>query len=130
MPRKRSKTPGGKGYWALPKAVMEHDDFRTLDPYALKVLVALGTQYNGKNNGDLSVTLKTLKDHGGMASATLTKALKTLKERDLIRVTRPHVKHRSGAACALYALSWLEVNECRGKGLDEDLASRPPRRFR
>lgn len=45
---------GPRGALALPKSLMELRDFRELTPSATKVLMALGCQYNGRNNGDRS----------------------------------------------------------------------------
>ena len=51
---------GPKGAWVLPKSLMEHSDFRELTPSAMKILMVLGSQYNGRNNGDLSATKTTV----------------------------------------------------------------------
>ncbi|WP_275289323.1 hypothetical protein [Halomonas elongata] len=115
------------GHLSLPKPLMEHPDFREASPSAMKVLMALGNQYNGKNNGNLSATEKTMKEWGGMAPATLTKALKELQERNLIIKTRTNWKGRVGARCALYALTWFRIDPCPGKDLevkDTDVAPR------
>lgn len=109
-------TPGG--FFALPKLLMEHSDFRELTPSALKVLMVLAGQYNGKNNGDLSATHSMMADWGGMAKATLAKALRELQERQLIEKTRQNRHGREGARCALYALTWQPIDECPGKDLD------------
>ena len=109
---------GPKGAWVLPKALMEHPDFRELSPSATKVLMVLGSQYNGKNNGDLAATKKTMKDWGGMADATLVKALRQLRERNLISRTRTSYRQRDGQKCALYALTWVPIDPCPGKDLE------------
>lgn len=106
------------GALALPKALMAHPDFRELSSSALKVLMALCYQYNGRNNGDLSATHSMMQDWGGMAEATLSRALKELRERNLITKTRTNYKGRDGARCALYAITWAAIDECPGKMLD------------
>lgn len=114
MPRprtRRSEFPGG--YFALPKAITSHPDFRTLPPACIKVLCALGDQYTGKNNGRLAATRKLMhQEWGGMSHTTLYAALAELKRRELVHCTRPHIKTASGAKPALYALSWLPVDDC------------------
>ncbi len=110
---------GPKGAWALPKALMEHSDFRELSPSATKVLMMLGCQYRGKNNGDLAATVTMMKSWGCMAKGTLAKALRELLERRLIYKTRHHRRGEDGAKPALYALSWCEIDACPGKQLDE-----------
>lgn len=111
-------TWGPKGAWAIPKELMEHPDFRELSPSATKVLMVLGGQYNGKNNGDLAATKSMLKSWGGMADGTLGRALRQLKERKLILCTRTSYRRRDGQKCALYALTWMPIDPCPGKGLE------------
>ncbi|GHE19992.1 helix-turn-helix domain-containing protein [Halomonas urumqiensis] len=123
-----AKTKWQGGYLALPKVVTDHDDFRALSPSAHKVLMALSTQYNGKNNGDLSATHTTMKGWGGMAHTTLGKALKELQQRQLIVKTRDAVIGRAGARCALYAITWQPIDPCDGK-LDIADTNVPPRRW-
>lgn len=109
---------GPKGAWVLPKSLMEHSDFRELTPSAMKILMVLGSQYNGRNNGDLSATKTTVKSWGGMAEGTLAKALRELREANLILCTRASYRRRDGQKCALYALTWLPIDPCIGKGLE------------
>lgn len=106
---------------------MEHEDFRTLDPFALKVFMVLGSQFNGRNNGDLSATFEMLKHYGGMSKGRLAKSLRELRDRNLIHRTRDHIKHRSRAQCALYALSWRPVDDLPHKNLDENAVGKCPR---
>jgi hypothetical protein len=109
---------GNQGAWVLPKALMGHPDFRELTPSANKVLMVLGYQYNGRNNGDLAATKSVLKSWGGMSDGTLAKALRQLRERSLILRTRNSYRRRDGQKCALYALAWLPIDPCPGKGLE------------
>lgn len=109
---------GPMGAFMLPKALMAHPDFREISSSAQKVLMVLGYQFNGRNNGDLSATHIMLQDWGGMAKATLAASLRELQERNLIVKTRTNYKGRDGARCALYALTWAPVNECPGKMLE------------
>lgn len=127
---KRASEWGPRGHWQLPKVVMLHEDFRSLSAPATKVLMVMGSQFNGKNNGNLSCSQKTMRQWGGMAPKTLANALKELRERDLIRLTRTHHWNSSGARCALYGLSWLPIDDCDGKDLDENALGRPVRSFK
>lgn len=121
---------GPRGAWVLPKALMEHPDFRELSTSATKVLMVLGSQYNGKNNGDLAATKTLLKPWGGMADGTLCKALKQLRERNLVICTRNSYRRRDGQKCALYALTWLPVDPCPGKELEVKDSNVPRRNLR
>lgn len=109
---------GAMGAFVQPKALMAHPDYRELSPSALKVLMVLGYQYNGRNNGNLAATHTMMETWGGMAEATLSRALKELQERELIIKTRTHYKGRDGARPALYGLTWVPIDECPGKGLE------------
>ncbi|MNE11447.1 hypothetical protein D3C80_1042060 [compost metagenome] len=117
------------GAFAIPKALMVHSDFRELRPSANKVLMVIGSQYNGRNNGDLSATHSVLQKWGGMAESTLAKALKELQDRNLILRTRTNYKGRDGARCALYALTWKPIDECPGKMLEVGPTSTAPRKL-
>jgi len=110
---------GPGGAWVLPKALMEQPDFRELSPSATKVLMVLGHQYNGRNNGDLAATATMLSAWGGMAKGTLAKALRQLQESRIIYKTRHHRRGVDGAKPTLYALAWVDIDPCPGKELDE-----------
>jgi hypothetical protein len=117
------------GHIQWPKALMQLPEYQAMPGSSRKALDALAAQYNGHNNGDLSLTIKTSPEWGIKGKDTLAKALRDLQKRDLIRKTRTHIKTRSGARCALYALSWLPVDECKGKDLDDGAHQRKPRRL-
>lgn len=118
---------GPRGAWVLPKVLMEHPDFRELTPAANKVLMVLGCQYNGKNNGDLAATMKMMLPWGGMSKGTLARALRELQERNLVIKTRTHFRGRDGARPTLYALSWVPIDPCPGKGLEVRDTLKAPR---
>ncbi|XGA78585.1 hypothetical protein OR573_08580 [Halomonas sp. CH40] len=125
--RERVSTPGG--FLALPKLLMEQRDFRELSPSALKVLMVLGSQYNGRNNGDLSATHSMMDDWGGMAKATLAKSLRELQDKNLIVKTRENRHGREGARCALFGLTWQTIDDCPGKDLDAPPSIVPRRKL-
>jgi hypothetical protein len=116
--RKPKVNWGPMGALMLPKALMTQDDFRMLSSSALKVLMVLCYQYNGRNNGDLSATHTMMQDWGGMAKGTLATALRELLSRNLITKTRTNYKGRDGARCALYAITWAAIDDCPGKMLE------------
>jgi hypothetical protein len=94
---------------------METDDFRLLSGSALKVFMMLLYQFRGNNNGDLSATAKMARKWGVASDQTLCKALKELQHANLIFQTRVGMFLNPGGRCALYALTWLPVDECKGK---------------
>lgn len=130
MAKKQPKVNWGPmGAFSLPKALMAQADFRDLSPSALKVLMVLGYQLNGRNNGDLSATHTMMAEWGGMAKGTLASALKELQERNLIIKTRTNYKGRDGARCALFAVTWAPIDECPGKMLEVGPTTTAPRKL-
>jgi hypothetical protein len=119
--------PGG--HVRLPQVVMQNSDFMRLTPSAVKVLMVLVSQYRGKNNGDLSATQKTMQEWGGMAPATLAKALRELQESRLIVKTRDAYIGREGPRCNLFAITWQPIDICGGK-LDVADTVSPPRNWK
>ena len=98
-------------FLSIYNSVLEHEDFRTLSPRATKLVIDLGAQYRGGNNGDLSATLRMMKERGWNSSDQLNKAKKELIENDVIMVTRQGGLNKA----SLYALTWFPINECEGK---------------
>lgn len=113
----------------IPKAVMEHPDYKNL-PYTAKALLfELIYQYNGHNNGNLAAALTIMKARGAFTSPpTLSAAIKALLDSGLIIKTREGRFINPGGRCALYALSWRPVDECQGKH-DHQPTTTAPRRF-
>jgi len=65
--------------FVIPCAVLTSENFRTLTPRALKLLVALLPQLRmarggPANNGDISAPFSTMKAHGFRSPITLTHA--------------------------------------------------------
>lgn len=112
-------------YFAIPNAVTSHPDFATLSGSAVKLLVAMGTAYKGKNNGDLSCAMTLMKKFGFKSNATLTRAKRELVDKVFIIQTRVGGLN---AGPDLYALAWKVIDECKGK-LDVSPTTRPPRDF-
>ena len=90
---------------------MEHENYIRLSSHAKVLLWEFCLRYNGYNNGDLCAAFSVLKKRGWRSKGTLSRALKELQEYGWIRVTRVGGKHR----CALYALTFQAIDECKGK---------------
>lgn len=123
--KKKPNTHTYKGHLHLPKALMELDDFKRLSPKATKLLVDLGSQYNGYNNGDLCLALKLMKLRGWNSNDSLHKAKQELVDRDLITLTK---QGGLGMGPNLYALTWQPIQECGGK-LDVKPTTIAPRKL-
>ncbi|QWV15480.1 helix-turn-helix domain-containing protein [Stutzerimonas zhaodongensis] len=122
-PTKKSTAP----FFKLERRLVQSPGYRSLSATARLVLVELMAQSNGKNNGDLSATRTMAKEWGIGSPATLQKALTELGNAGWIVQTRSSLFSRHGSRCALYALAWLRIDECPGKGLEVAPTNAPPR---
>jgi DNA-binding MarR family transcriptional regulator len=86
-------------------------NYQQLSHKARSMLLELGRQYKGSNNGDLSATWNQLKVRGWRSKGTITAALVELEYFGFI------IKSRQGGRkrCNLYAITWKAIDECKGK---------------
>ena len=95
----------------MPHDVLNHENFTTLSPRAVKLLIDLGAQYRGTNNGDLCAAWTLMSKRGWKSKGTLYRALQELEAKGFICKTRQGGRH----VASLYAISWRAVDECGGK---------------
>ena len=107
----RDKRERGR-FLALPYAVLTSAAYLGLSPYAIKLLIDLGVQYNGSNNGDLSAAWKLMHPRGWRSEETLAKAKRELLQTQLIVETR---KGWRPNRASLYALTFFALDHCDGK---------------
>lgn len=107
--RSKGRSSSDGGYFGIPKEVMRHPNFIKLRPYAIKLLVDLGEQFLGKNNGDLCATWSFMKKRGWRAKETLNESLKELMHYGLIVQTQFGGLNRP----TLYAFTWLRVDKAQ-----------------
>jgi hypothetical protein len=98
---------GNKGHLGLPKEVIEHDNFMKLSPHGNKLLIDIGQQYLGKNNGDLCATWSFMVARGWKSRDTLNDALRELEYYGLIVQTQMGGLNRP----SLYALGWNRIDK-------------------
>ncbi len=108
-------------FFGLPKEVIAHTNFISLTSAAIKLLVDLGFQYNGKNNGDLCAAFSLMSKRGWKSKETLWNAIDCAINYRMIMVTRQGGKHQA----TLYAFTWRSIDECQGK-LDVNATLTPP----
>lgn len=111
----RKKCPA---FFMLESRLVQSPGHRALSFVARVVLQELMVQHKKNNNGDLSATRTMAKEWGIGSDNTLRGALKELEAAGWIIQTRSSLFSRHGARCALYALSWLPIDECPGKDLE------------
>jgi hypothetical protein len=74
--------------------------------------IDIAAQYRGNNNGDLCATLSVMQGRGWKSSDQLAKAKKELLEKDVIRIARQGGFPKKAS---LYALTWIPIDDCKGK---------------
>jgi hypothetical protein len=96
-------------FFAIPAVVLNSHSYANLSAYAVKLLLDLGSQYRGDNNGDLSAAWKLMHPKGWRSEETLAKAKQELLKAGFIMEMRKG--HRPNV-CSLYALTWLALDPC------------------
>lgn len=116
-------------FLALPHIVIDCPEFAELSGNAVKLLIQLCFQYNGRNNGDFSAAFEPMKKRGWNSKTTLRKCLGELEEAGFIVKTREGRFLNPGGQCALYAITWQPIDEIPGKNLEVGPTSTPYRSF-
>lgn len=129
MPAKdlRAKHTGRKGqagYLHIPRDVLSSEAYQKLDGWSVKLLVDVAGQFCGNNNGDLTASWSVLKSKGWRSKGTLHKALENLLEAGLLEQSRQGGRNK----CSLYAVTWRQIDECKGK-LDIKPTKSPSARY-
>ena len=107
--KKRYKgNPIGETYLAVPISVLNSPLFLALTPFAVKLLLDVGEQYRGHNNGDLAMAWKLMKPRGWRSEATLHKAKRELLDAGFLYETR---MGRRPNVCSLFALTWRPLDK-------------------
>lgn len=98
-------------FFRMPVEVLDSRTYCALSFKARALLLDLGAQYRGNNNGDLAAPWSWMRKRGWVSKDTLHRALKELLETGMIELTR-----QGGLHCpSLYAVTWLGIDECSGK---------------
>ena len=96
---------------AVPHAVQDSPNWHRCGGTAIKLLLALLRQFNGRNNGDLGASMTVLKRVGWRSPETISLALRELRHLGFITLTRQGGLH----GASLYAVTWHPIDECNGK---------------
>lgn len=114
MTRSLDRTKGRRGFkpfLMLPRDVIESPEFAGLSGNAVKLLLDLGAQYRGTNNGDLGVWWKLMRQKGWKSKNTLYRAIHELETAGFILRTRRGGMNRA----TLFAITFFAIDECGGK---------------
>lgn len=100
------------GRWAqVPHDVINSPNWRRASGNAVKLVLDLFVQFNGKNNGDFSAPFSAMRARGWKSSGTLKRAEREALHYGLIEKTRQGGLNR----CNLYAITWRAIDDCKGK---------------
>lgn len=112
--RTREKFKGRRNtgwFFRFPVEVLDSPGYRALTFKARALLLDLGAQYRGNNNGDLAAPWSWMKERGWKSKDTLKRALDELLAAGMIELTR-----QGGLHCPnLCAVTWLGIDECRDR---------------
>lgn len=98
-------------FFRIPTTVLDSAAFTGLSFKARALLLDLGAQFRGHNNGDLAAPWSWMRRRGWKSKDTLRRALLELLAAGMIEQTR-----QGGLHCpSLFAFSWIEIHECGGK---------------
>ena len=104
----RAKGRGnGGGYFHFPHAISTQSNIAQMSYHAKALLLDLGSQYKGYNNGDLSIVWQFMVKRGWKSKQTLYKARDELLELGLVVITQYGDRKRP----TLYALTWREIDK-------------------
>ena len=112
--KKRAKLTGkGKdhSFLLLTHNMMDSQAWLGLSGSAVKLLLEIARQYNGFNNGDISVPISRMRKRGFNSSDVLSRCKKELIAAGLVTQTRQGGMHYP----SLFSVTWLPINECGGK---------------
>jgi hypothetical protein len=119
MPTNMKRIHKANSFAGIPLMVMQSKDYRNLSGNAVKLLLALCYQYRGYNNGNLNAAWSVMHERFGFRSQeTLNRAKKELMATSMISQTRTPRFLNPGGQCALYALTWKNIDECPGRRLE------------
>jgi hypothetical protein len=113
----------------IPRIVMESDSYQSLSGGGVKLLLEFAYQFKGHNNGDLTTAWSVLSKRGWRSKDAIKRARDELLQAGLIIVTRSAALANPGGKCALYAVTWLPIDDCPKKSLEVKPTTTPYRQF-
>lgn len=119
----KGRNPNGR-FAQIPRRFLMSPAISTLPNLAFRLLVVAAAEFNGHNNGDISLARPILAQYGVARSGAVQKAIERLRERGLLIQTR-----QGGLGlCSLYALAWQHLSEKTEK-FDRPLPKLPDTSF-
>ena len=104
--RVRGRRPGHT-FLLLPHYVITSPQWRALSGSAVKFIVELAASFNGRNNGDLSLTRTMALARGWRSGETRDQAAEEAEAAGFIVQTR----YGNKGICNLYAITWVPIDD-------------------
>ena len=102
-----------KSFAGIPRHIINSDTFKTLKGNEVKLLLMIAHFYDGKNNGDIAITMSILKDWF-KSNTTLLRAKNGLLEKGFIVINAYGGRSAEGKKLPhLFALTWLPINDLK-----------------
>lgn len=98
---KSSSEPGR--FIRLPISILDSVTYQSLGFSARALLIDIASQYKGENNGQLVACDKFLRPRGWSSNATVSKALKELRESGLLIMTRQGMRPNKAS---YFGIAW------------------------
>ena len=109
----RFKHKPTKSFAGIPRFIINSDAFKILKGNEVKLLLMMAHYYNGKNNGDIAITMSIMKDWFN-SNTTLYRARDGLYEKGFIVINAYGGRSAEGKKLPhLYALTWLPINDLK-----------------
>jgi hypothetical protein len=113
-PHKRERYRGRRDngtFFRVPTAVLDSPNYAGLSLKARALLLDMGSQFRGNNNGDCCVAWSWARKRGWRSKDTVRRAMLELLAAGMIELTR----QGSLDWPSLFAFTWIEIHECGGK---------------
>lgn len=118
------KLKKNKGRFAgLPHSVLMTKTYTGLSPLSKSLLLELAAQYDGRNNGYLSLTRNDLRARGFNSPGSNQKAIEALVDAGLITKTIQGGISAGKKHCSLYGIHWQPSDERRDRPFQYSLES-------
>ena len=105
---RKGRSKGDGQYWSVPYAMLQSPAWRSLGGSAVKVYLELRTRFNGRNNGQLSLSMDEAARLVRISKSSVKRALGELMAKGFIVETRKGQWY--GRLATLYALTDRSLN--------------------
>ena len=109
-----AQKPKTARFITIPNRCLASENFASLSPYAVKLLMDFASKFTGFNNGDINMVWPEMQARGWNSKGTLYKSRDELIEKGWVTQTRQGWNNR----CSLYGITFLKIGDFGGKKLD------------